>query len=126
MLRFAFLWLSLALLLSARAHAQVGDVVLEFQPTPEYPRNSEGSFVRLKSGRLLYYYTQFYGGAKDASPARIAGIHSDDAGRTWSAPETVLENSGGLNIMSVSLLRLASGKIAFFYLVKQSLIECHP
>lgn len=114
----------LALLPSARS--QVGEVVLEYQPTKELPRNSEVSFVQLKSGRILYYYTQFYGGAADGSPARIAGIHSDDSGRTWSPPATVLENTAGQNIMSVSLLRLKSGRIAFFYLQKQNHIECRP
>jgi Neuraminidase (sialidase) len=119
------LFLIFAILVST-VRGQVGDVVLEYQPTKEFPRNSEGSFVQLKSGRILYYYTQFYGGANDASAARIAGIYSDDAGRTWSEPKTVLEHTGGLNIMSVSLLRLQSGAIAFFYLEKKSHTECRP
>src|SRR4051812_40659617 len=108
------------------AGAQVGEVVLEYQPTKELPRNSEGSFIQLKSGRILYYYTQFYGGASDGAPARIAGIHSDDAGRTWSEPMTVLENTAKGNIMSVSLLRLKSGRIAFLYLKKENHLECLP
>lgn len=125
MLRCSILYF--ALVVSAlSAAAQVGEVVLEYQPTKELPRNSEGSFVQLKSGRILYYYTQFYGGASDGSPARIAGIHSDDAGRTWSEPATVLENSAKGNIMSVSLLRLKSGRIAFFFLKKENHLECLP
>jgi hypothetical protein len=101
-------------------------VVLNLEPTKETPRNSEGSFGRLKSGRIIFYYTQFYGGAADESPARVAGIHSDDDGRTWSAPQTVLENSGGNNVMSVSLLRLKSGPLALFYLLKNSWLDCRP
>lgn len=101
-------------------------VTLNLDPTPEYPRNSEGSFVTLQSGRLLFCYTQFYGGAADASPARIVGIHSDDQGRTWSEPSVIVENEASHNVMSVSLLRLASGKIAMFYLVKNSWIDCRP
>ena len=31
-----------------------------------------------------------------------------------------------MNVMSVSLLRLKSGAIAMFYLVKDSLTDCRP
>jgi sialidase-1 len=102
------------------------EITLNIDPTKELPRNSEGSFVTLKSGRILYYYTQFYGGAADESPARIVGIHSDDEGITWSKPETVVDNAAGNNVMSVTLLRLASGKLAMFYLVKNSWLDCRP
>jgi sialidase-1 len=95
------------------------------EPSKEHPRNSEGAFVTLKSSRILFFYTQFYGGAGDESPARIVSIHSDDAGRSWSRePKLVLENKAGQNIMSVSLLRLRSGPIAFFYLAKNSMLDC--
>lgn len=111
---------------TAVLRAQEGQVVLNLEPNRENPRSSEGSFARLKSGRVIFYYTQFYGGARDESPARIVGIYSDDGGRTWSAPQTIVENSGGNNVMSVSLLRLAGGKLMLFYLVKNSWIDCRP
>lgn len=101
-------------------------IVLNLEPTPEHPRNSEGSFATLGSGRIIFCYTQFYGGAADESPARIVRIHSDDGGRTWSAPVTAVENTGGANVMSVSLLRLAGGKLAMFYCVKNSWVDCRP
>jgi sialidase-1 len=101
--------------------------VLDLNPSKENPRNSEGSFVTLKSGRVLFLYTHFHGGADDASPANIVSIHSDDKGRTWSKePKVVVENPTGANVMSVSLLRLQSGKLALFYLVKNSLLDCRP
>jgi Neuraminidase (sialidase) len=109
-----------------RSLAEENRIVLNVEPTKENPRNSEGSFARLNSGRIVFYYTHFYGGAGDESPARIVGIHSDDGGRTWSAPQTVIENIGGNNVMSVSLLRLAGGKLALFYLLKNSWIDCRP
>jgi Neuraminidase (sialidase) len=59
----------------------------------EGPRNSEGSFATLASGRVIFIYSQFYGGNGDESPARLVRIHSDDQGRTWSAPVTVVENT---------------------------------
>lgn len=128
MMRSAFLPLTAVLLLAPLAAnaAPENTVTLNVEPTQEHPRNSEGSFATLSSGRILFCYSQFYGGAADSSPARIVGIHSDDQGRTWSLPLTVAENTGGDNVMSVSLLRLASGKIAMFYLVKNSWIDCRP
>lgn len=37
-----------------------------------------------------------------------------------------MENTGGNNVMSVSLLRLASGKLAMFYCLKNSWLDCQP
>jgi sialidase-1 len=102
-------------------------VVFDLKATPENPRNSEGAFITLKDGRTLFLYTQFYGGGRDESPARIVSIESADHGRTWSRePRVVVENTADENVMSVSLLRLAGGKIALFYLVKNSLHDCRP
>ncbi|MBB5031199.1 sialidase family protein [Prosthecobacter vanneervenii] len=115
------LFLTAALL----AHAD-STITLNLDPTKDNPRNSEGSFATLASGRIIFCYSHFYGGAGDESPARIVRIHSDDQGRTWSQPVTVVENTGGDNVMSVSLLRLASGKLAMFYCIKNSWIDCRP
>ena len=101
-------------------------ITLNVEPSKEHPRNSEGSFVTLASGRILFVYSQFYGGNGDESPARLVRIHSDDQGRSWTAPVTVVENTAGNNVMSVSLLRLASGKLAMFYCLKNSWIDCRP
>jgi Neuraminidase (sialidase) len=130
-MRVPFLFLLTLLLAGAgfavpHARAEENQIVFGVEPSQANPRNSEGSFVRLKSGRILFYYSQFYGGSGDETPARIAGIHSDDDGRTWSQPETIVKNTAAGNIMSVSLLRLASGKIAFFYIVRNSWIDSRP
>ena len=102
-------------------------IFTDLEATPENPRKSEGDFIRLKSGRILFIYTEFYGGRGDESPARLVSIHSDDGGRTWSeVPEVVVSNRGEQNVMSVSLLRLQSGKIAMFYLVKHGFHDCRP
>ncbi|HID94863.1 MAG TPA: exo-alpha-sialidase, partial [Candidatus Latescibacteria bacterium] len=94
-------------------------------PSPENPRNSEGSIIQLKDGRLLLAYSHFYGGSADNSPARIAGRFSEDGGRTWTKEDVViLENEGKENTMSVTLLRLASGEIGLFYLIKNSWSDC--
>jgi Neuraminidase (sialidase) len=97
-------------------------------PTPgKNPRNSEGSFVQLKDGRLLFVYTHFTGGTRDASAAHLASRVSSDGGRTWSRDdELVLANEAKQNVMSVSLLRLRGGAIGLFYLRKNSLDDCRP
>ncbi len=98
----------------------------DIDPSPDHPRNTEGSFVTLKSGRILFEYSQFSGGAADFDRSEIAEIHSDDQGRTWSAPRVVVETGESRNIMSVSLLRLASGRLARFHAVKKTrLRDCH-
>ncbi|MEW6303663.1 MAG: sialidase family protein [Verrucomicrobiota bacterium] len=123
--RYFAVW-ALCMAFARPALAAENRVVLNLDPDKEHPRNSEGSFVTLKSGQILFYYTQFYGGARDNSPARIVSIASDDSGRTWSQPKVVIENAGEENVMSVSLLRLKSGNIALFYLIKNSWLDCRP
>jgi len=102
-------------------------VLLTVQPTPDNSRNSEGAFATLRSGRIIFCYSAYYGGkGDDHDPARIAQIHSDDQGLTWSAPKTIVENEGRYNVMSVSLLQSASGKLHMVYLVKNSWLDCRP
>ncbi|QDU94856.1 sialidase family protein [Lignipirellula cremea] len=96
-------------------------------PGPGNPRNSESDMIRLKDGRLLLIYTHFTGGAGDHATAHLAGRISNDAGQSWTAEDQlILPNEGGQNIMSVSLLRLADGRIALFYLRKNSPEDCRP
>ena len=118
-------FIALCLAFACMAHAE-SVITFNLDPTPDNPRNSEGSFATLASGCIIFCYSQFYGGAHDESPARIVRIHSDDQGRSWSQPVSVVENTGADNVMSVSLLRLASGKLAMFYCIKNSWIDCRP
>lgn len=101
---------------------------LELPPGAGNPRNSEGSFVSLKDGRILFVYSHYTAGSGgDHDPAHLAGRYSSDGGRTWTAQDRVIvENEGGMNVMSVSLLRLQNGQIALFYLLKNSEQDCRP
>src|SRR3954471_18196135 len=92
----------LVLCLAAGVSALAGDTVFNIEPTKEHPRNSEGSFVTLKDGHILFCYSQFYGGTADGASARIVGIESTDHGTTWSEPRVIVENDAGDNVMSVS------------------------
>lgn len=113
--------------LSVQAGASENEVVLNIEPSGDNPRNSEGAFITLKSGRILFVYTRFLGGAADDSPAQLVSIHSDDDGQTWSRePGLVVANPPRANVMSASLLRLRSGNIALFYVAKNSLLDCRP
>lgn len=114
---------------SGDLYAQIRENLLvhKIDPTDEYPRNSEGAFITLNDGTILFAYSQFYGGSSDHSKARIVSIISKDDGLTWSEKSEILvENVGDFNVMSVSFLRLQSGKIALFYLIKNSLHDLKP
>ena len=101
---------------------------LELPPGSGNPRNSEGAFVTLKDGRILFVYTHYTAGAGgDHDPACLAARISSDDGRTWTSEDRlVVSNEGGMNVMSVSLLRLQSGAIALFYLRKNNEQDCRP
>lgn len=113
---------------SAAAQDDSGkEIVLRLNPSPDNPRNSEGSFVTLKDGRILFVYTHFTAGSGDHAKAHLAGRYSSDAGKTWTQEDTmILPNEGDMNIMSVSLLRMPDGGIAMFYLRKNSMEDCVP
>lgn len=101
--------------------------VLQLPPAGDNPRNSEGDFITLKDGRILFVYTHFTGGAADHSSAYLAGRYSSDGGKTWTNEDkTILENDARQNIMSVSLLRLKDGSIGLFYLRKNSIHDLRP
>jgi len=100
--------------------------LLLIEPGEGNPRNSEGDIIELKDGRLCLIYTRFTGGGGDHAAADLVRRTSGDGGRTWSDDRVVVRRSGGLNVMSVSLLRLAGGRIALFYLRKTSKEDCRP
>jgi len=91
-------------------------------PKPGNPRNSEGDFIQLKDGRIFFIYSHFTGGGGDHDRAYLAGRYSGDGGETWTSEDVlVLANEGGMNVMSVSLLRLQNDQIALFYARKNAL-----
>lgn len=106
-----------------------GDVyrVRLLPPRPGNPRNSEGAFLKLKDGRILFVYSHFTGGGGDNSAAYLAARYSSDGGRTWTEEDrVVVPNEGGMNVMSVSLLRMKSGAIGLVYLRKNGTDDCRP
>ena len=96
---------------------KLGKEVLMLPRKDDNMRNGEGSFLRLKDGRILYAYTKYYGeGYDDSHQAYIAACYSSDEGETWSEPEMFFDKAeDDMNIMSVSLLRMENGDLGFFY-----------
>lgn len=127
---FTLLPILLLLLPSVVAFGQsdsAGKVVLDLVATPENPRNSEGDFLRLNDGRILFAYTRFMQSSSDHAPAQIMGRFSSDEGKTWTKEDQLIVNSeGDQNVMSVSFLRLKNGHICMFYARKNSLEDNIP
>ena len=101
--------------------------VLELPARDGFPRNGEGDFAKLNDGRVLFVYTEYIGGAgEDNDTAHLVKRLSSDGGETWTEPVEVVPRSGKMNDMSVSLLRLGDGRLAIFYLRKNSATDCLP
>lgn len=125
------LWVSILIFLGCKTDVAIDEpgkeITLLLEPSPGNPRNSEGDFIQLNDGRLLFVYTHFTGGAGDHASAYLAGRYSSDGGKTWTNEDVMmLPNEGGMNIMSVSMLRLVNGDLALFYLRKNSETDCIP
>jgi len=104
-----------------------GEIVLQLDPKEGNPRNSEGSFITLKSGRIVFAWSKFLSSHSDFGDAVISSRYSDDDGITWSDEEkTLIEKEGTTNVMSVSFLRLKDGRIAIVYLRKDGRRNCIP
>ncbi|MBA2117666.1 sialidase family protein [Bremerella alba] len=102
------------------------ELVLTQETESGNPRNSEGAFITLNDGRILYVYTRFLGNhSGDGAQGYLASCVSSDYGLTWDENDQPLcPKEGKENDMSVSLLRLQDGRIALFYLVKNSIQDC--
>ena len=104
---------------------QLGQVTAEFEPSKESgnPRNSEGAFLGLKDGSVLFVYSRFQGdGCEDWQPSDICAAVSKDGGRSFGDSRTLLTCQGenGVNIMSLSLLDMENGDMGLFYLVRHT------
>ena len=99
-------------------HLPNPELVLSLAPSENNPRNSEGDFITLKNGRILFIYSHFYGNTpSDFAPGYLAQRYSDDGGKSWSNQDKlVVENDAQMSVRSVSLLRLGNGSIGLFYM----------
>src|SRR5579862_4720045 len=120
----------LLLLLFLASGSMADDDVLKVNLLPpgvNNPRNSEGDFVSLNNGIIMFVYSRFTGGAADDASADLVAVYSGDRGKTWSLRfEPLIANDAKQNVMSVSLLRLSETEIAIFYLRKNGPEDCVP
>ena len=102
--------------------------ILDLAPKPGNPRNSEGAFLKLRDGRLIFCWSKYSGSDfADYAPADIAAIFSDDGGDTWYGDRILFKHTQFdqadnkcKNIMSVSLMRMADGAVGLYFLVRMS------
>ena len=97
-----------------------GRIVKLITPDEIYARHSEGAFLRLQNGSILFAYSRFTGAKNDDAHSEIAFCVSSDEGETWSDIQTLLspEEFGCDNIMSVSLMRMRNGDLGLFLIAK--------
>ena len=108
----------------------LGKHICDLAPSQDNNRNSEGAFITLKNGDLLFVYTRYRGaGHNDECTADLYGMMSTDDGESFGEPFLVFscEDVGADNIMSVSLMRMENGDIGLFYLQKHNTeVYCLP
>ncbi len=101
------------------------EIVHELRTGQDNPRNSEGSFARLKDGRILFVYSRFHGDSwLDEAPSDIAALtlQADGCALCSKTPEILVstgEYEDAANIMSSSLLRMENGELGLFYCIKR-------
>ena len=96
---------------------KIGKQVLLLTTNETNLRNGESAMIRLKNGRIMHAYTEFYGADwLDHAPSRISAVFSDDEGESWSSPRVLIDKpQNAQNIMAPSLLRLADGGLGIVY-----------
>lgn len=108
---------------------EIGKIVMEISPSEDNPRNSEGSFVALKDGRILFAYSKFIGQTgRDDAKAFIALRYSDDQGHTWSDDKILFspDEFKAMNIMSTSMVALPDGDIGLFFIIRYGWHDTRP
>ena len=106
-------------------NAQNFKTICYLKPSANNPRNSEGDFLKLKDGRIMFAYSRYFSGNNwdDCAPCSIAAVFSDDNGETFNVDNPVIlvtaEEFGEENLMSVSLMEMANGDAGVFFILKR-------
>lgn len=100
----------------------INHIVASWGPDKQYSRHSEGDFLRLKDGRILFVYSRFTESYSDGAPSDLVATYSSNEGEHWTDPSVIIPASmyNTDNVMSVSLMRMLNGDIGLFYIVKQT------
>lgn len=95
------------------------EIVMLAEAKGKVVRNSEGSILELKDGKLLIIYQEFEMGKGDSDffPGRLVAMTSGDGGRTWGDHRVLVTPAReDINVFSPSLLRLPDGSILFCFM----------
>ena len=98
-------------------------LVWDKMPCADNGRNSEGSFIRLPDGAILFAYSRYNSDDyEDGGNCDIAAIYSYDEGETWSQPKIIVRAAqfGVGNIMSVSCVYQQEGTVGVYFLIKEN------
>ena len=105
----------------------IGRQIKDLSPSPKNNRNSEGAFITLNDGKILFAYSRYGNeGCDDGAAADIYAMISEDNGDSFCEPFALLthEDVKADNIMSVSFLRMENGDIGMFFLTKRDVDQC--
>lgn len=99
---------------------KIGREVLFLNSKEGNPRNGEGTFLRLKSGAILFVYSKFSGNDwNDECAADIAALTSYDEGETWVDDRIIFRHDDdSRNYMCPSLIRMNNGDVGLVFLKK--------
>jgi hypothetical protein len=104
-----------------------GKIIRDFKPSEANNRNSEGAFITLKNGDILFAYSR-YGddGCEDGSFSDVYASISTDNGESFGEPFELISRHllNADTLMSVSFLRMANDDIGMFFLAKTEVVNC--
>ncbi len=95
--------------------------ICEIKPEDNNGRNSEGDFLTLKNGAIMFAYSRYNSnGGEDDDSCDIACLYSYDNGESFTDGKILVtaESLGVKNLMCVSLLRMNNGDLGLFFLKK--------
>ena len=101
-------------------------LIRDFAPDSTNFRNSEGDFIRLSDGRIMFVYTRYGKGDGDGDSADLYAAFSSDNGDSFSDGTLIFprERVEADNIMSVTLRRMKNGDIGMYFLKKSPVCQC--
>jgi len=102
-------------------------IIRDFAPSKDNNRNSEGAFITLKNGNIMFAYSRYGGeGDDDGAAADIYASISPDGGESFGNPYPLITHNemNADNIMSASFMRMANGDIGLFFLAKTKTVNC--
>lgn len=102
-------------------------IIRDFAPSKDNNRNSEGAFITLKNGNILFAWSRYGAdGDDDGAAADIYACVSADGGESFGEPYPLITHTemNADNIMSASFMRMADGDIGLFFLAKTETVNC--